>query len=487
MGVVMLSERYALDEEIASGGMATVYRARDEVLARTVAVKILLPHLADDANFLERFRREALAAARLTHPNIVSIYDTGTEPTDDGEKHFIVMEFCGGGTLARLAAAEGPLEPGRIAAIGAAIADALAYAHRNEVIHRDVKPANVLLADDGAVKVSDFGIAKAAFTGRDLTTSGSLLGTVTYISPEQARGEEPDERSDIYSLGVVLYELAAGRPPFSADTPLGTAMLHLQEPPPPLRSIRGGIPRNFEEVVLATLAKDPADRPATANELHGRLNQLGTDGATSVIRTTPPPRRPEVAGHQGDVSWMVRVLLLVVGVVAMALAVTWLLSSDESPLQDDAQDRQRSAGNTIEIEAATDFDPEGGDGEHPELTGAAWDGIETTSWKTETYNDGFEGVNKTGVGLVFDLGDVVDVSSIEIVTSTPGMSIEIHSSDADPAGDKEALELRTEGESLTATDNIEVDESGRYWLIWINALPPGSGEAHISEVRFFGS
>ena len=479
----MLSERYALDEVIATGGMATVYRARDEVLARTVAVKILDPRLADDQSFLERFRREALAAARLTHPNIVSIYDTGTEEKDDGARHFIVMEFCGGGTLADLLAAEAPLQPDRLAAIGAAICDALAYAHRNEVIHRDVKPANVLLADDGAVKVSDFGIAKAAFTGKDVTTSGALLGTVTYISPEQAQGEEPDERSDIYSLGVVLYELATGRPPFSADSPLATAMLHVKEPPPPPRTIRGGIPRDLEEVILSALAKDPAERPATADELRARLTKRAASGATAVIphaRAPSPTARP-----REDASWVVRVVLLIIAVVGIALAATWLLSAEESPFQDDRSGGGREQGTTLDVVEVRDFDPEGGDGEHPLQVDLTIDGNDTTAWETETYDDGFAGVDKSGVGLLFDLGESVEISTVELVTDTPGMIVELRSSD-EPGTTETSFELVDGTESATETTTFEVDSSGQYWLVWITELPTGSGVAAISEVRFFG-
>ena len=483
----VLSERYALDELIASGGMGSVYRARDEVLARTVAVKVLHQNLAEDETFLERFRREALAAARLTHPNIVSIYDTGTEEAAGGTLHFIVMEFCGGGTLEDLATNEGPLDPARISTIGTAICDALSYAHGSGVIHRDIKPANVLLADDGTVKVSDFGIAKAAFTDKDVTTSGSLLGTVTYISPEQARGEEPDARSDLYSLGVVLYELTVGRPPFSADTPVGTAMKHLQEAPLPPRSIRAGIPKDLETVILDALQKDAARRPANADELKARLTNRSLGGTTSVMKTVsgPRPSRPE---PHGDASWVAKVLLLVGVVVLIAVGTTRLLSNgDETPGRGSSDDGSNGGNTTLKIAAVDDFDPHGGDGEHPSETGFAWDGDLATGWTTEDYRDPFEVLGKTGVGLVFDLGDTVEVDSVDVVTQTPGMSIELRVSDGAPTGDETAFSVVGQTSADEDTETFEVAESGRYWLVWITQLPGGSGTGEITEVRFFGS
>ncbi len=254
-----LAERYVLESPIARGGMGTVWRARDEVLARVVAVKILNHDLAHDDAFVARFRREALSAASLAHPHIVAIYDTGSEESGDETRHFIVMEHCGGGTLTDLAKDQGPLDPDRVIDIGIDICTALGHAHRHNLIHRDVKPANILFTPDGTLKVGDFGIAKAAFGASELTTTGMILGSVAYLSPEQANGDEPDARSDLYSLGVVLYELLTGRPPFAAESQIATAMKHMREEPPPPRSIRAGVPRALEAVVLRTLAKDPAD------------------------------------------------------------------------------------------------------------------------------------------------------------------------------------------------------------------------------------
>lgn len=483
----ILAERYALEELVASGGMGSVYRARDQVLARTVAVKTLHAELARDETFLERFRREALAAARLTHPNIVSIYDTGAEDSSGEERHFIVMEYCGGGTLEDLAATEGPLDADRISAIGSAICDALAYAHQNGVIHRDIKPANVLLADDGTVKVSDFGIAKAAFTGRDVTTSGSLLGTVTYLSPEQARGEDPDERSDIYSLGVVLYELAVGRAPFSGDSPVGTAMKHVKEAPPAPRSIRAGVPRDLETVIMDALNKEPSERPQTAEDLKARLTRRSASSSTAVMRSAPPPRSAPRTHQGGDMSWVVRVLLLVGAVILVAVGVTWLLSAENDPSGDPRDTQNEGGGTALRITGAEDFDPGGDDVEHPNEVSFAWDEDTTSAWRTETYDDGFQGVGKTGVGLVFDLGETADVATIELVTETPGMAVEIRSADEAGDGGEDDFSVIAEASSIGATEEFEIGESARYWLIWITGLPGDSGRAEISEVRFFGS
>src|SRR5688572_9681518 len=275
-----IAGRYVLEEPIARGGMATVWKARDEVLARFVALKILDPELAGDPSFLDRFRTEALAAARLAHPNIVQTFDTGED--DDGN-HFIVMEYCGGGTLEDLLEREGALAPDRAVSFAAHVCDALAYAHRHEIVHRDIKPGNVLLGADGSVKVGDFGIAKAAFASHDVTTTGKILGTVTYLSPEQARGEEPDGRSDLYSLGVLLFELLTGRPPFSAESPVATAMHHLKTEPPGPRAVKGNIPRALDAVVLRSLEKDPDARFSTADEMRRALESACAPSGTAAF------------------------------------------------------------------------------------------------------------------------------------------------------------------------------------------------------------
>lgn len=485
-----LAERYLLHSAVARGGMATVWRARDEVLARLVAVKILHPHLSDDEAFLERFRREAYAAARLTHPNIVSIYDTGFDRDEhDGERHYIVMEYCGGGTLVGLAErAGGRLPPESVIEIGIAICDALEYAHAAGIVHRDIKPANVLRSDAGTVKVGDFGIAKAATDAGDITTTGTILGTVTYLSPEQARGDEPDARSDIYSLGIVLYELLVGRAPFKGESQVATALMHVNEAPPPPRSLVPTIPRDLETVIMRSLAKDPADRFGSAGELRDALFALGGRSHTSVLRTPAPAPQEHEHVSRSELRWLWPVLFLVAVAVVSVLVLPGVFEGEEQADGGGAGDQDRQTrGLPIEIVEASSFDPEGDGSEHEEDVGSAFDGDPATAWQTESYSTSFS-EQKSGVGLMFDLGSAKEVAGIELQTPTPGFTLEVHAADSLPT-DTGQTDMVARASDVSETQTIELDEptASQYWLLWVTRLPGSdTGSMEISEVRFRG-
>jgi serine/threonine-protein kinase len=508
--LVTLADRYALEAEIARGGMATVWRALDTVLAREVAVKMLYPSLSEDPSFVDRFRREALAAARLTHPNVVSIYDTGEQAGDDGRpRHFIVMEYCSRGDLFGVIRREGALDPGRVAGIGLDILAALAYAHRQNVVHRDVKPANVLISSDGTLKVTDFGIAKAAYeqSGNDVTTTGKILGTVTYISPEQAKGVEPDARSDIYSVGALLFELLTGRPPFTEENPVATAMAHVHKPPPRPRSLRAGIPRSIESVVLRALEKDPGDRFQTADDMRRALEHHATDEQTAVFSAPVPaaPRRPEAVEEDsttavealpgppdvlapGRMRWVVAACVIAALAAALVFGVPALrnLGQPVNPGPPAGTGNESPAApHPIQVAAVSDFDPDGDGQEHPEEAAAAADGNPATAWETEDYQSSLASQGKRGVGLIFDLGRARAVTEVRLQSPTPGYTFELREGNSQ-APDPQGYRLLDRGTGRPTMSLQVAGVQARYWLVWITELPGGQGRAALSEVTFFG-
>lgn len=289
----LLAGRYRIQSQLGEGGMAIVYKAMDIVLHRVVAIKVLRPQYAGDDEFVERFRREAQAAASLSHPNVVNIFDVG----EAGGVHYIVLEYVQGQNLKQIVREEGRLVPRRAARIAAAVARALQAAHERQLVHRDIKPHNILITPEGRVKVTDFGIARAT-SASTLTEAGMVIGSVHYFSPEQARGQAVGPAADLYSLGVVLYEMLTGRVPFDGDSPVAVALKHLQDTPRPPREIVNAIPSWLEQVVLKALAKDPARRYRSASQMAVDLAWRTADVPVNEAEETADSR-PSVSGGAG--------------------------------------------------------------------------------------------------------------------------------------------------------------------------------------------
>ncbi|MGH9187312.1 MAG: protein kinase domain-containing protein [Acidimicrobiales bacterium] len=498
----LLADRYQLDFPIATGGMAQVWEATDEVLARKVAVKILHPHLAGDDSFVERFRREAVAAARLGHPSIVQIYDTCSEEGIEA----IVMELVRGTTLRRrLDGRDGrTLDPAEAVSILAHVADALECAHRAGIVHRDVKPGNILLSDDGRVLVTDFGIAKAAEgpSAGDLTKTGMTIGTVRYFAPEQVDGGVIDARTDVYALGVVLYELLCGRPPFDGPTEAATALARLHRDPLRPRQVRAGVPRGLEAIVLRALARDPAQRYQSAADLRAALLAAGRDERldtdldfddvdVTVARPAGPPTPPSGTPRftQSERSWLLPtvVILLVAGALAVAgvlfsrtETVRDLFGSGDGGGTDTADDTQ----GIVVIGTATAFDPQGTGGENDDAAERAIDGDLSTAWPTETYNTRRLGGLKDGVGLVLTLDQTAELRELEVRSPTSDWAASVY------LAEEAAADLDGWGAPIASLENIDGDATfelgdaaGRYVLVWITDLGDSPHRVEIAEVE----
>ncbi len=500
----LIAGRYEFVRLIASGGMAEVWEAKDQVLGREVAVKLLHRHLADDATFTQRFRAEAVAAARLHHSSIVSIYDT----CSDHGHEAIVMELVRGRTLRQYLDERHQLAPDEVVQIGADVADALDAAHRARVIHRDIKPANILLCDDARVMVTDFGIAKVR-DDTDLTNTGTMLGTVKYLAPEQVESRPVDARTDVYALGVVLYEALVGRPPFIGDTAASTALARLHQTPPSPRSYRTDVSPALDAVVMRALARDPNERfgsaaemraallaPAAGSTVSGVAAVTGHDATTVAIRpiadptTWGPPPPPPPAPHRPPVTstdpapahrrdWLLPTLLVLLIGGSIGLAVALVARTQSNTPGTVAS----NPGGSASISTITAFDPLGDGHEHDDEARFAGDGKPTTAWHSETYASRDFGGGKAGVGLVVTLDRSTRLDQLHVSSPTQGWAGQVYVADA--AADS----LDGWGTPVAGATGIGGDvvfdlhgTTGRAVLLWITSLGDAPYRAQIDEL-----
>jgi hypothetical protein len=502
----LLSGRYRLDAQIGAGGMSTVYRAFDTVLERQVAIKLMHRDIAADADQLERFRREARAVAQLNHPHVVGVIDAGEAPPPEDQTGFgepvpmpyIVFEYVEGETLKERIRRLGRLPIPEAVAYAIEIARALQAAHDRRIVHRDVKPQNVLIDDEGTAKVTDFGIARS-LTEEGLTADGRVLGTTDYVSPEQALGHDVGPQSDLYSLGIVLYEMLTGDVPFHGENPVAVAMKHVREDLPDVQMRRPQVSSALAAVVDTATTKDLERRYQHDAELISDLEEVlgietarsgqATGEATAVIRTLP-------AQAQRRLPWRVlhpaRILALLALIGAIAAVVLVFMATDKRAERGTGTRNVKPPPGLKSVSLgqsrAKDFDPFGGDGEHPAEAKAVVDQDTNSTWSTERY-DGGQLNNKPGVGIYVDAKPSVAARAIDVISPTHGWDGAIYAAPNGPPPTQidGFTKLASITQSKTRT-RVKINASGkryRYYLVWIMKLPPEQSSVQIAEIRLF--
>jgi len=490
----VLSSRYKLEAKLGSGGMSTVYLARDTTLDRQVAVKVLHREMSEQADQLERFRQEARAVAKLSHPNVVAVIDAG----EDGGHPYIVFEYVEGETLKQRINRVGALDAQEALAYAIEVARGLTVAHNRNMVHRDIKPQNVLIDSEGRAKLTDFGISRQ-LEQDGMTATGRVLGTTDYVAPEQAMGHPVDQRSDVYSLGVVLYEMLTGGVPFQADSQVGVAMKHVNEELPDVQQRRPELSAAAALVVERATAKDPGERYqqvgeliddlATALEVEAARAGSTTGEATSVLEAVPPTERKLSRGG----GWSRLALVLLVLAFAGAVAAVILISSGNGP--GGGGGALKNKGSPVALAEAADYDPQGDDEEDPEAVSLAVDGDPTgTTWSSEHYDtEDFAGTKtgpNPGVGL-YVVAKATTTPREMLVKSTPGWDAEIYAAAAGPPEDlSEWGEPVGEVSDAKEFEEIELDlpSPAKYFLIWFTKAAPsrdqeGRYQIEISDVK----